>query len=66
MLFTYLHTDQCYNFSQQYICLGKHHDEGQHLDRNVNVIYLSAHRSVLQLLSAVYLPGQGSPRGASS
>ena len=57
MLFTYLHTDLCYNFSQQYRCLGKDHHEGHHLDRNVYVIYLPAHRSVLQLLSAVSLPG---------
>ena len=66
VLFTYLHTELCYNFSQQYRCLGKDHHEGHPLDRNVYVIYLPAHRSVLQLLSAVSLPGQGSPQGASS
>ena len=66
MLFTYLHTDLCNNFSQQYHCLGKDHHEGHHFDRNVYVIYIPAHRSVLQLLSAVSLPGQGSSQGASS
>ena len=50
MLFTYLRTNLCYNFSQQYRCLGKDHHEGHHLDRNVYVIYIPAHLSVLQLL----------------